>query len=63
MITDDIIQYIEKIYQIDISRPDYEYDLKDPMAGIVSRILLYLIILSIKNINISCNISCYHCRL
>jgi hypothetical protein len=36
MITDDIIQYIDKIYQIDISRPDYEYDLKDPIAGIVT---------------------------
>jgi hypothetical protein len=36
MITDDIIQYIDEIYQIDISRPDYEYDLKDPIAGIVT---------------------------
>jgi hypothetical protein len=36
MITDDIIKYLDKIYHIDISRPDYEYDLHDPIVGIVT---------------------------
>jgi hypothetical protein len=36
MITDDIIKLIDKIYNIDTSKPYYEYDLKDPIAGIVT---------------------------
>lgn len=36
MVTDDIIKSIDKIHNIDASKPYYDNDLKDPIAGIVT---------------------------